>query len=79
MAALSADARPAGLSEDELLAADVAAARIRGGALPGPPYDTAVARLGRPGFDAVVFIVIHYVALGTLLNAYDVPAGRAVD
>ncbi|MEV0401494.1 hypothetical protein [Actinoallomurus sp. NPDC050550] len=48
------------------------------GAPPGLLSDTAVARLGRPGFDAVVFIVIHYLALGTLLNAYDVPAGRAV-
>jgi hypothetical protein len=56
VAALSADARPASLSEDELLAADVTVARIRGGAMPGPPYETAVARLGRPGFDAVVFI-----------------------
>lgn len=78
VAALSAGARPADLSEDELLAADIATALIRGGTLPGPLYDTAVARLGRPGFDAVVFIVIHYLALGTLLNAYDVPAGRAV-
>lgn len=25
-----------------------------------------------------VFIVIHYLALGVLLNAYDVPAGRAL-
>jgi len=33
---------------------------------------------GQQGFDAVVFIVIHYLVLGVLLNAYDVPAGRAV-
>jgi 4-carboxymuconolactone decarboxylase len=46
--------------------------------VPGPLYDAAVARLGQQGFDAVVFIVIHYLALGTLLNAYDVPAGRPV-
>ena len=77
IAALSAGARPAGLSEDELLAADVASALTRAGAVPGPLYDAAVARLGRQGFDAAVFIVIHYLALGVLLNAYDVPAGRA--
>ncbi len=46
--------------------------------MPGPLYDAAVARLGQQGLDAVVFIVIHYQALGTLLNAYDVPAGRPV-
>jgi 4-carboxymuconolactone decarboxylase len=76
--ALSAGARPADLSEDELLAADVASALTRAGAVPGPLYDAAAARLGRQGFDAVVLIVIHYLALGVLLNAYDVPAGRAV-
>lgn len=75
IAALSAGARPADLSEDELLAADVTGALVRGGAVPGPLYDAAVAKLGQQGFDAVVFIAVHYLALGTLLNAYDVPAG----
>ena len=77
IAALAAGARPADLDADELLAADVATALTRGGAVPGPLYDAAVATLGRDGFDAVVFIVVHYSALGTLLNAYDVPAGGA--
>ncbi|MFM9441131.1 carboxymuconolactone decarboxylase family protein [Streptomyces acidiscabies] len=78
IAALSAGSRPADLGEDELLAADVASALTRGGAVPGPLYDAAVAKLGRQGFAAVAFITVHYLALGTLLNAYDVPAGRAV-
>lgn len=77
IAALSAGARPADLSEDELLAADVASALTGSGPVPGPLYDAAVATLGRQGFDAVAFIVVHYLALGVLLNAYDVPAGRA--
>lgn len=75
VAALSAGARPADLSEDELLAADVASALTRPGPVPGPLYHTAVGRLGQPGFDAVVFIVVHYLALSVLLNAYDVPGG----
>jgi 4-carboxymuconolactone decarboxylase len=79
IAALSAGARPTDLSEDELLAADVAAALTCAGSVPGPLYDAALATLGRQGFDAVVFIVVHYLALGVLLNAYDVPAGRATD
>lgn len=78
VAALSAGARPADLSEDELLAADIACALTRGGPVPGPLYDAAVAKLGQDGFDAVVFITIHYLALGMLLNAYDVPTGRPV-
>lgn len=77
IAALSAGARPVDLAEDELLAADVAGALTRGGEVPGPLYDTAVAALGQDGFDAVVFITVHYLALGVLLNAYDVPAGGA--
>jgi len=79
IAALSAGARPADLSEDELLAADVAAALTCAGPVPGPLYDAAVATLGQQGFDAVVFIVVHYLALGVLLNAYDVPAGRPTE
>ena len=78
IAALSAGARPADLSEDELLAADVATALTCAGPVPGPLYDAALAKLGQQGFDAVVFIVVHYLALGVLLNAYDVPAGRAI-
>ena len=77
IAALAVGARPADLDGNELLAADVATALTRGGAVPGPLYDAAVAALGQDGFDAVVFIVVHYLALGTLLNAYDVPAGGA--
>ena len=77
--ALSAGARPADLSEDELLAFDVTKALVGGaGPVPGPLYDAAVAKLGQEGFDAIIFITIHYLALGVMLNAYDVPAGRPV-
>lgn len=73
IAALSAGIRPDGLNPDELMAGDVAAALMQGGPVPGPLYDAAVESLGQHGFDAVVFITIHYLALGTILNAYDVP------
>ncbi|MGW0083577.1 hypothetical protein [Streptomyces sp. NPDC003393] len=53
IAALSAGSRPA---EDEILAADVAFTLTRGGAVPGPLYDAAVAKLGQQGFAAVAFI-----------------------
>jgi 4-carboxymuconolactone decarboxylase len=79
VAALSAGARPVDLSEDERLAADVTAALVQGsGPVPGPLYETAVDKLGREGFAAIVFITIHYLALGAMLNGYDVPAGRPV-
>jgi 4-carboxymuconolactone decarboxylase len=76
IAALSVGSRASDLSEDELLAADVASALARGGAVPGPLYEAAVAKLGREGYDAVVFTAVQYLALGAVLNAYDVPAGR---
>ena len=77
--ALSAGARPADLNEDELLAFDVTKALVGGaGPVPGPLYDAAVAKLGQEGFDAIIFITIHYLALGVMLNAYDVPVGRPV-
>jgi 4-carboxymuconolactone decarboxylase len=43
-----------------------------------PQYDAAVAKLGREGFDAIVFITIRYLALDIMLNADDVPVGRPV-
>ncbi|MDH6199283.1 hypothetical protein M2272_005952 [Mycobacterium frederiksbergense] len=48
IAALSAGARPADLSEDELVAADVAAALTCAGPVPGPLY-APQARCGRAG------------------------------
>ena len=79
IAALSAGARPANLSEDELLAFDVTKALVGGaGPVPGPLYDAALAKLGQQGFNAIISISVHYLALGVMLNAYDVPVGRPV-
>ncbi|WP_158862288.1 carboxymuconolactone decarboxylase family protein [Leifsonia sp. AG29] len=74
IAALSAGRRPVDLNPDEVMAADVATALMHGGPVPGPLYDAAIESLGQQGFDTVVFITIHYLALGVILNAYDVPA-----
>ncbi|WP_275291870.1 carboxymuconolactone decarboxylase family protein [Amycolatopsis sp. La24] len=77
IAALCAGGRPAGLAEDEVLAVDVATALTEGGPLPGPLYDHVVERLGQDALDAIVFVTVHYLALGTILNAYDVKAPAA--
>src|ERR1700722_12658517 len=47
IATLCAGGRPAGLSAEEALAADVATALTSAGPLPGPLYDTVVGRLGQ--------------------------------
>jgi 4-carboxymuconolactone decarboxylase len=72
IATLCAGGRPSGLSTSE---ADVASCLARGGVLPGPLYDTVAGTLGQDTLDAIVFVTIHYLAIGTLLNAYDVQAG----
>lgn len=72
VAALCAGNRPGDLTEEELLAADVATALTGPGPLPAPLYDTVVEKLGRQALDAIVFVTVHYLALGTVLNAYDV-------
>lgn len=74
VATLCAGGRPADLTEEEVLAADVATALTAAGPLPGPLYDTVVERLGQQALDAIVFVTVHYLALGTILNAYDVKA-----
>jgi 4-carboxymuconolactone decarboxylase len=79
VATLCAGGRPPGLTEEEMLAADVATALTGAGPLPGPLYDAVVERLGQDALDAIVFVTIHYLALGAILNAYDVevPAGSS--
>jgi 4-carboxymuconolactone decarboxylase len=72
VATLCAGGRPADLTEEERLAADVATALTAAGPLPGPLYDAVVQKLGQEALDAIVFITVHYLALGTILNAYDV-------
>jgi 4-carboxymuconolactone decarboxylase len=74
VATLCAGGSPPDLTEEEGLAADVATALTGPGPLPGALYDTVVERLGQDALDAIVFVTIHYLALGTILNAYDVAA-----
>lgn len=75
VATLCAGGRPSDLTEEERLAADVATALAEGGPLPGPLYDTVIETLGQQTLDTIVFVTVHYLALATVLNAYDVPAG----
>ncbi|BBX64286.1 hypothetical protein MSAS_34600 [Mycobacterium saskatchewanense] len=76
VAILSAGGRPAGLSVEESLAAEVASALLRGGVLPGPIYEAVVTALGQDALDTMVFVTIVYLAIACMLNAYDVAAGE---
>ena len=70
--ALLAGRRPLDLSEEENLAADVAAALGSGSPLPEPIYTAALALLGQDGLDALIFTVAQYSFVAVMLNAYDV-------
>ncbi|HWE90433.1 MAG TPA: carboxymuconolactone decarboxylase family protein [Pseudonocardiaceae bacterium] len=73
IATLCAGGRPADLTPEENLAADVTGALLRGGVLPQTTYQAVVDALGRDALDAMVLLIVQYLAICTLLNAYDVP------
>ena len=70
---LCAGGRPADLTEEQGLAADVTTALLHGGSLPQTIYRTAADTLGQDALDAIVLLTVQYLAIGTVLNAYDVP------
>jgi 4-carboxymuconolactone decarboxylase len=73
IATLCAGGRPADLTAEENLAADVAGALVRGGVLPATTYQSVVDTCGQAALDAMVLLTVQYLALCVLLNAYDVP------
>jgi 4-carboxymuconolactone decarboxylase len=72
IATLCAGGRPAALTPEENLAADVAGALVRGDVLTKTTYQSVVDTCGRDELDAMVLLVAQYLATCTLLNAYDV-------
>jgi 4-carboxymuconolactone decarboxylase len=79
IATLCAGARPADLTAEENLAADVAGSLLRGGTLPQSTYRAVVDALGQDALDAMVLLTAQYLAISTLLNAYAVPVPATDD
>ena len=73
IATLCSGDRPVDLTQEQSLAADVATALLRGGPLPSTVYRAAVDLLGPDALAAIVLLTTQYLAICTLLNAYDVP------
>ena len=73
IAALAAGTRPATLSDEELIAHDVARVLAGGRILPTATYARAVELLGKEGVGELVFLISGYCSIGILLNAFDVP------
>jgi 4-carboxymuconolactone decarboxylase len=73
IAALAAGERPDDLDDDEATAHDVAKGLLRGGPLPAPLYERALARFGQAGTNELIYLVGHYCFVSMTLNGFDVP------
>lgn len=74
LATLVADLKPNDLAPDENVAFDVAYALVRGGTLPEPLYQLAVATFGQHGTNELIYLVGLYCLVSTTLNGFNVPA-----
>ncbi|MFC9428423.1 carboxymuconolactone decarboxylase family protein [Streptomyces sp. NPDC056987] len=70
---LVAGQRPAGMTDEETVAHDVASRLHSGAPLPGALYRAGIRTFGDSGTAELVFLVAQYAAISTILNAYDVP------
>lgn len=73
LATLVAGQRPEGLSTEEGIAYDVAAALTGGGVLPELTYKAAAAAFGTHGAAELCHLVGLYCLVSVTLNAFDVP------
>ena len=73
IASLAAGSRPADLTQEEVVAYDVASALARGGPLPASTYHAAVAAFGETGTAEMIYLVGFYCLISVLLNGYDAP------
>lgn len=68
---IAAGERPHDLTDDERVAYDMAAALIRGSALPESTYRAAQRRFGDSGVAEIVFLVGCFTMVAVTLNAFD--------
>ncbi|MFJ3772785.1 carboxymuconolactone decarboxylase family protein [Streptomyces sp. NPDC090075] len=73
IATLAAGGRPSGLSDEQAVAHDVAAALTSGRILPDSTYDRATQLLGHDGVGELVFLIGSYCLIAMVLNCFDVP------
>lgn len=71
IATIVAGERPTGLTDDERVAYDMAAALNRGGVLPETTYQAALARFGEQAAAEIVFLVGCFAMVAVTLNAFD--------
>lgn len=74
IATLAAGGRPAGLTEEEAIAHDIASALVAGHIVPDSTYNHAVDLLGQNGVGELLFLISGYCLIAVLLNGFDMPA-----
>lgn len=73
LAALLVGDRPAGMSQQQEAAYEVAHRLADGGVLPAATYGRAVALFGQKGANELIYLVGHYCLVSVTLNGFDVP------
>jgi 4-carboxymuconolactone decarboxylase len=73
IATIAAGQRPSGLTRDEGVAYDMAAALNRGGSVPESTYRAALTTFGQEGLAEIVFLVGCFSMVAVTLNAFDTP------
>ncbi|WP_433063386.1 carboxymuconolactone decarboxylase family protein [Dactylosporangium sp. CS-033363] len=73
VATLAAGGRPPGLTAEQAVAHDVAAALTGGRILPGSTYERAVRLLGHDGVGELAFLIGSYCLIAVAVNCFDVP------
>jgi alkylhydroperoxidase family enzyme len=77
IASLAAGVRPAGLSDEEAVAHDIARVLTGGHSVPASTYARGLELLGRDGIGELAFLVGGYCLIAMVLNAFDVPVPEA--
>jgi len=73
IATIAAGQRPNGLTHDEGVAYDMAAALNRGGLVPESTYRATLTTFGKEGLAEIVFLVGCFSMVAMTLNAFDAP------
>jgi len=74
IATLAAGGHPSGLTEQEVIAHDIAHALVNGRVVPDATYQHGVNLLGEAGVAELFFLVSGYCLIAMILNGFDIPA-----
>lgn len=74
IATLAAGGYPSGLTEQETVAHNIAAALGRGRIVPDSTYQESIKQFGKKGTAELIFLIGGYCLIAMVLNGFDIPA-----